>query len=240
MSKPEGFFVYAMGKKKETGLSIDSFRNERITLFSMNNKANKEVLKKVLTDDEIKKIDKDFERFYKLVLDACRNTESQVLLKQYKEEIKSTFFLYMFELIEFHPLRQAKNADDETIVEDLLKDENLRDGIILRAKHKLFFLADVVIAFVGGDDKGMKELVDRYKLMSGRKIDPNMKKHYDAILSIHNELIKNYKKGQRCSLSAAVHQYNNKKKLGWNDNKCKSIRETISKLIDKGTLQYPA
>ena len=158
-------------KNKVISLKVDSFRGESVILYPMKSKANKEILKVLLNDKEIEEIEKDIEVFYKLVLDNCIDKQAQKLLKKFKQELKSIYFLYMWQLIEFGP-RRAVNAGDEKIETDLLKDAQSRKNIIFHARQKLFFLADIVIAFVMGNDENLREIKKRYYVMTGKKYPP--------------------------------------------------------------------
>ncbi len=228
-------------KNKGNGLRIKSFRGDFITYYNLpKRKADKSHLRKLLTTKELKQIDKDFEDFFKLISENSVDESSVELFKNFKEEIKLNYYNLLWREIAFHPMRKAKQVGNENVVEDLFNDKKLRESLLVEIKLKLFFFADIVLAFVLGNDTLLKNMIEKHKLMSGKKINPINLEHYKEILNIYSKLLKKYKTGHRCSLTAAVNHYNNTNKLFWNMKKCKSVRETISKLVEKGALQYPA
>lgn len=146
-------------KRKVTSLKVKSFRGDEYTFYPMKgNGFDKTYLRQVFSDEEIAQIENDFNQFYKLVSANCIDEQAKKLLKSFQKELKSTYYMYMWESILSHPSRHSVNAGDESIKSDLLNDKQLRDTIILGASMKLFFLADVVIAFVMGNDERLRDM----------------------------------------------------------------------------------
>jgi len=226
--------------KKSNGLKIKSFRGDYVTYYNLpKGKADNKHLRKLLTSKELKQFDKEFEDYFKLISENCVDEALVELLKNFKEEIKSNYYSLLWSEIRFHPMRKAYQAGDENKVEDLFKDKNLKPYLLTGIKFKLFFFADIALAFILGNETMLKDIIKRHNLMSGRKISPIKQKQYEEIIKVHAELLNKYKTGQRCSLAAAIRNYNNTHKLLWDKNKCKSVNQSISQLLKKGKLKYP-
>ena len=165
-------------KKKITNRALNYFTNHDIPIIikdsrypDMLTKANKEILKRVCNDEEIKKIERDFNKFYKFIFDYCTDDETEALLESLEEHIKQTYFIYMSNLIELEP--------------SIGKDR------ISNASRQLFFLADLVIASVIGKNNTLKMFLERYEKMTGRKLSEEKKKVLLKIIIKRNELKKN-------------------------------------------------
>lgn len=175
-------------QKKNSGIKFDTIRGDSITFFTQPGKSvNKSLLVSVFTEKEIKQIDKHFNQFYKLVQEHCLNSELKAWLKKMKPGLRLNYDAQMYEEIAFTSLYARLPKDD--IPEDTKLE--LRAKAIMSARIKLFFLADVVIAFVVGNGQILEKLKKRYFQMTGQKLSEEKKKVLIKIINKRNEIKKN-------------------------------------------------
>ncbi len=160
-------------KKKSAVIKLDTFRGDSIKFFlSQNKKFDNPLLEKVFTQKEINKIDKDFNNFYRLVYDHCLDDELKLLLKKLKKRLRLNYYTHMLLEVGATSIYAQLSKKDISIK----KDQELRAVAIWDAKMKLFFFADVVIAFAFGD----KDILNDLRTELNRVI--NLRRTYDVEL----------------------------------------------------------
>lgn len=165
-------------EKKYTTFKIDSFRKDFI-LFSHSEGSgfDKQIFQRHFSEEEINQLENHFEQFYKLLLKNCLEIKLKSILKKFKDELKNIYFYEIWVEIGISSPYALVCKEDKT----LLNNKELRKGAILSAEWKLFFFADVVIAFVMGNDEKLRAIMDelnksRYELNLRKSKQSNSRK----------------------------------------------------------------
>ncbi|OGU73749.1 MAG: hypothetical protein A2V93_04680 [Ignavibacteria bacterium RBG_16_34_14] len=197
-------------KRKNYRTEIDNFRSSGSILIWHNKKnyASEKKLTETLTNifnhEEIKKLKKDFDKFFKIIENNAIDDEAKQLLKKSKKGLKNNFLMRMYIEIISSPYQNMKNAADESITENLLSDAKLREIIISQAEDNLFYYADIVMAFVMGNEEKLALMKERVTEMSGKKLRPERKVILERIVNTRNQLKKNKSSSHNFSWKIAI------------------------------------
>ena len=169
-----GDFRIKTMKKKTSSLQIPTPRDKDLLFFNSRNGSGKNLLLKVLTKSEVKKLEKTFNEFLELVSNNS-NKQNRELLTKFKLTLRDSFLVDMYSRILTSPLRHLKNADDETIVIDIFNDKKLRNIFVDHIVDEMFYYSDIVFAFA----LGKKDKIDLILEKLGH-IDDNISQRFNT------------------------------------------------------------
>jgi hypothetical protein len=183
-------------RKKIKGMHLPSLTQEYGTIYFVNEKDD--FYKRSFSDKQVKILNNDFSKFYKLMSDNCFDDKRKNILKRYKKKIKIEYFLNVNR--KYSPMIELPPVG-------VFSEEQQKELKFNSARREIFFLADIVLAFIIGDDerlKTMKEELEKrqnerrkhdYKLLRNMKEIETTKKpkpsQFECLIEA-NRVIKKY------------------------------------------------
>ena len=134
-------------KPVKSNLQIDSYRGDSSVLYKSHHTDDESILINILSksfeEEEIENLNKEFDKFFKLLFENSVDDATGNLLIQYKNELRSRYLLDI-----------KREFDKECNIYGNSKDG--RQPALVMAKGKIFFYADLVIAFVMGNEENLR------------------------------------------------------------------------------------